>query len=326
MTSLKSLVNTHKEFLNSFKAPKNIISSNPQIPRLYGLPKLHKLDIPIRPVLSYSNTPCDVLSSFMLKLITNITHFKSKNGIVNTLDLVNKLKTVKIDDNTLMVSFDVCNLFTSVPKSECILLVADLLSSSGINANSVENIQKFLKFCLSQDFFVFNGKFYQQPDGLAMGNCLSPFLSDIFMDNFENKIFSQNNEIKYWFRYVDDCLVFINGDYNIANNVLQKINKLHPNISFTIEIEENSVLNFLDLSINRSDNNFNFNIYRKPTQTDHAIHIESHHPYTHKMAAFNCYVHRLLSIPLSKDNFNKEVNVIKQIATNNGYDYIIIDN
>ena len=34
-------------------------------------------------------------------------------------------------------------------------------------------------------------------------------------------------------------------------------------------------------------NKLKFNIYRKPTTTDTTIHADSHHPLSHKMAAYN---------------------------------------
>ena len=43
------------------------------------------------------------------------------------------------------------------------------------------------------------------------------------------------------------------------------------------------------------------------------------------MSAFNCFIHRLVTIPLSKENFTDELNIIKQIAINNGYNVNIID-
>ena len=66
------------------------------------------------------------------------------------------------------------------------------------------------------------------------------------------------------------------------------------------------------------DNKINYNIYRKPTTTDHAIHASSYHPYSHKMTFFNSMVHRLLSLPLSTEDHKNEVEIIKHIAIANG--------
>ncbi len=75
----------------------------------------------------------------------------------------------------------------------------------------------------------------------------------------------------------------------------------------------------------RRDDQHNFKIYRKDTQTNHTLHTTSNHPYTHKMAAYNSYVHRLLNIPMNKEDFENEKHIIQHIAISNGYNPEIID-
>ena len=43
------------------------------------------------------------------------------------------------------------------------------------------------------------------------------------------------------------------------------------------------------------------------------------------MAAYNSFVHRLLTIPLSEKDYNEEVNTIKYIAAANGYKSSLVD-
>jgi hypothetical protein len=59
-------------------------------------------------------------------------------------------------------------------------------------------------------------------------------------------------------------------------------------------------------------------IYQKPT-TSTVIHRTSCHPTEHKMAALNYLFNRLNTYPLSNTNRNKELNIIRQIATDNNY-------
>lgn len=92
-----------------------------------------------------------------------------------------------------------------------------------------------------------------------------------------------------------------------------------------MEVEQSGALNFLDLKIYKNNSNLEFGIYHKPTATDTVIHSSSNHPHNHKMASFNSYVYRLLKYPLSFQEYNKEVNYIKTIAFNNGYQPKIID-
>ena len=49
------------------------------------------------------------------------------------------------------------------------------------------------------------------------------------------------------------------------------------------------------------------------------IHNSSMHPFSHKLATFRRNIHKLVNVPLSDENIQKELNIIKQIAINNRY-------
>ena len=68
-----------------------------------------------------------------------------------------------------------------------------------------------------------------------------------------------------------------------------------------------------------------FSIYHKPSYTDTIISNSSCHPHSHKLAAFHSMIHKLTTIPLSPSDFDKELNIIKQIAYNNGYSPAIVE-
>jgi hypothetical protein len=56
---------------------------------------------------------------------------------------------------------------------------------------------------MKQNIFQINDKFYQQNEGTAMGNSLSPFIADLFMSRFEKDL---EKELEYfpsvWFRRI----------------------------------------------------------------------------------------------------------------------------
>ncbi|KAJ8944183.1 hypothetical protein NQ318_016163, partial [Aromia moschata] len=90
--------------------------------------------------------------------------------------------------------------------------------------------------------------------------------------------------------------------------------------------EHNEQLPFLDvLIIRNSENKLEFDVYRKETATLRYIPNDSHHPFQHKMASFNFLIHRLLNFPLSKERFEHEKQLIKNIAKSNGYSLHLID-
>ncbi|XP_072389651.1 uncharacterized protein [Diabrotica undecimpunctata] len=211
----KAMVKLFNDTITKYNNRKLIVS-NPITPRLYGLPKIHKHNCPIRPVVSFCNTPVSILSEFIYNTIQSITNFKPKFSIKNSLDLIERLNNIRIEEGFYLVSFDVSNLFTSVPRDETLPLVHNLLDNCNISAKDKDAILTILKFCLDQDFFQFNQKIYKQPTGLAMGSPLSPFLADIFLDSLEQKFVNNNNKIVFWSRYVDDCIALIQGTQDDA--------------------------------------------------------------------------------------------------------------
>jgi hypothetical protein len=187
-----------------------------------------------------------------------------------------------------------------------------------------------MEICVEQNYFLFNGYYYKQKEGLAMGSPLSPILAEIFMDHLEEKIFNSNHQytknIFYWFRYVDDILCCWIGTLRQLDQFLQFLNPLHDSINFTMETEVDNKLHFLNLTIEIREHKHIFSIHRKPTNTDQVIPADSVHPWPHKLAAFHALIHRLLSIPMSDNNFNGELHTIKLIATNNGCDDKLVEN
>ena len=301
---------------------------NPQAPKMYSLIKLHKTGLPIRPVVSFFSAPSYKVSKKLIDLIKNYTCFSSKFQIINSYDLVNKINYLRLPHNGKLLFFDVTNLFPSIPIKETITLVENLLSDNNTHPIIKQEIMDTLKVCLEQNYFEFNNDFYTSNEGLIMGNPLSPLLAEIFMNFLENKI-SQHSNFKYflyWYRYVDDVIACFSGTDRQLNSFLEFINKLHPNIKFTIELESQNSINFLDLTVTREKDKHVFSVFRKPSHTDTVIHNSSCHPIQHKLAAFNSMIHRLISLPLNEQNFQIELNIIKQIALNNGYSPSLINN
>jgi hypothetical protein len=111
-----------------------------------------------------------------------------------------------------------------------------------------------------------------------------------------------------------------------TNAILRDHNDVHPNIKYNMEVEENEYISFLDLNIHRNLNKLDIGIYRKPTSTDVVIPHSSNHPASHKSAAFHYTLDRALRLPLTDEEKQKEIKVIKTIATNNGYTFHDIEN
>ena len=71
-----------------------------------------------------------------------------------------------------------------------------------------KELKKPFLFATSQTHFIFNSKFYNKIDGVAMSSPLAPALANIFMGFYESKWLNEYNlnKPKFYFRYVDDIL------------------------------------------------------------------------------------------------------------------------
>jgi uncharacterized protein (UPF0335 family) len=49
------------------------------------------------------------------------------------------------------------------------------------------------------------------------------------------------------------------------------------------------------------------------------IHRSSNHPYDHKLAAFKCYINRMITLPITKQAVKQEWEKIIAMAHNNGF-------
>ncbi|KAK5644613.1 hypothetical protein RI129_005913 [Pyrocoelia pectoralis] len=250
-------------------------------------------------------------------------------NIKNSLNLTSKISSITLPPSFSMVSFDVKNLFPSIPSNECIQLVSEHLSSTHLSDDQYTCIITLLKLCIHQNFFKFNNQCYTQIDGLAMGSNLSPLLAEIFMNNLESNHIATSkfytDHVIFWGRYVDDVICIHSADDSGVNNFLNELNGIHPNVQFTIEKESNNTLPFLDLLLHKSPQKITFSIYRKPTTTDNMIPYDSVHPITHKMAGLHSLLYRLHNIPMLASHFIEELNIIKQMALNNGYPIALVE-
>ena len=182
---------------------------------------------------------------------------------------------------------------------------------------------------MSQNYCTFSNKYYQQKDGLSMDSPISPLLAEIFMSTFENKLFSSKNpiinSIHYWARYVDDIICIWKVSDRQLTLLLDFLTSFYSANQLTQEIEVHQHLNFLDLTICRTTDSLKYKIYKKPISTDTVIPSDSYQSNKVKMAAVHSLTHRILHIPLSRINYNSELEKIHSIATNNGYPPFMID-
>ena len=294
---------------------------------LYGLPKIHKPDLPMRPILSAIGTLNYNVSKYFIPILKPLT--TNQYTIKDTFSFVKTLIDIPNANEYVMASFDVTNLFTNVPLDETINIILDLLFAEIDSVNGMDRNQfkSLLEIATKDIMFYFNGKLYKQIDGVAMGSPLGPTLANIFMSYHERKWLQecpQDFKPSYYYRYVDDTfLLFRSSDH--IQKFLEFLNSRHCNIKFTCEIENNDSLPFLDVNIRKSDNNFITSVYHKSTYTGLTTRYDSFIPSRYKDNLISVLIYRAFHI--SKDFFImvKEFEFIKDILRKNGYPHFHIE-
>ena len=104
------------------------------------------------------------------------------------------------------------------------------------------------------------------------------------------------------------------------NHFLKHLNNQNNNIKFTMEIEENNKLPFLDVLISRKeDGSVSHQVYRKKTHTNSYLHANSHHFPPQKIGVINTLVTRALRI-FDKEHIQEEIEHLGRVFRDNGYD------
>ena len=118
----------------------------------------------------------------------------STHHLQNTKDFIQQLKDVKLQQDESIISYDVKALFTSVPMQPVLNIMKNKLENDKDlkqrTSMTVGHITSLLEYCLKSTYFVFQGKYYEQLEGAAMGSPLSPIIANIYMEEFETKALS----------------------------------------------------------------------------------------------------------------------------------------
>ena len=84
-----------------------------------------------------------------------------------------------------------------------------------------------------------------------MGSPLCPLMANAFMCKIEKQLERQNKLPIFFKGFVDDTLSAM-PDPEAASEFLETLNKSHPSIDFTMELEENGRLPFLGMDAIRN--------------------------------------------------------------------------
>lgn len=264
---------------------KKLLERNPFTPRIYGAPKIHKYSIPLRPIVNtIVDPPIIHLAKKLKPLVGRIDSF-----VKDSKHFINEIKNIKLDQNDILVSFDVTSLYTNIPINEAMEVVRKIIDLDTC---------KLIETCLKSIFFSFMGDIYEQTCGVSMGSPLSPIIANLFMEYFETRALNSTPlKPKWWKIFVDDTYVICPHGRDKLVIFKKHLNILSNLIKLTMEIDINVILPFLDILLSRNANgSLSHQVYRKKTHTEKYLHATSHHHPTQELSVLNTLATRAMRI------------------------------
>lgn len=218
------------------------------------------------------------IAEFLHKIIYSSIP-NAKNYINNSFEFIEKIENIKLQHNHVFLLLDV-SLFTSVPLE--LALKSIKTRWKFIWKNTKISLNKFISasnLVTSSTFFIFNNRIYKQTHD--MGSPLSPIIADIVMQDLEMSILKRLPFTpSFHFRYVDDIILTAPRAELL---LLKMFNDFHGRLQFTIEIQNNCELTFLDTKLIVDSDAIHFDWHWKESSFGRYLNFFSTHHVSQKV-------------------------------------------
>jgi hypothetical protein len=122
-----------------------------------------------------------------------------------------------------------------------------------------------------------------------------------------------------WLQYVDDTFVVWPHGPERLQDFLSQLNSLRPSIQFTVEIESDSAIAFLDILVIREETTLAAKVYRKPIHNCRYLSFNSNRPPHVKSGLIQSLHNRASTISQERQDLFNEISSLKRDLQLNGY-------
>jgi hypothetical protein len=178
-------INVERDRLNSHLKYLNAQSPNSRIPAFYGLIKVHKSPVALRPIVachSWITTPLSRICAYELHKLIQI-HLP--HVLRDSTHLIKIMEASPIPSrfpafSTRLITGDVEGLYVNIPINEAVEKVTDFCRKhKGVHFALM--INSWLKFVFEEALVAFGNKTFRQIWGFPMGTALLPDAANTFI-------------------------------------------------------------------------------------------------------------------------------------------------
>jgi heme oxygenase len=291
-------------------------------PYFYAMPKLHKLNIPIRPIIpSHSwvtTSAAKWLHEQLYPLVQTIPWI-----ITDRLQFIEQIEKVKIvQERYNIATMDVTALYTNIELNDGITKIQNMILEGCTKPTLVIDL---LKFVLTCNYFKFGDQWYQQIHGAAMGGNVSCDYADLVLAAIEKDTKVNGKLPETYLRYRDD--IFTGGTIKQLQELEKHLNR-QSTLVFNLE-QLGRQVNFLDVTIYKSEH-FKINgklllkPFVKPTNARDYTHPGTYKPDELKHNWIVGETIRILRGSSTAKDYNREILKFKQTLAKRGYSRTVI--
>lgn len=302
----------------------------------YLLPKIHKNSktwtIPDkmpqgRPIVSDTNSESYRVSQYIDSFLNPLAS-KHKSYLKNTFDFVNKIRNKRIPSSHFIVTGDVTSLYTNMDINRTLECVRKVLHEAPAKMKiPTKCLMNLLELTMKNNDFEFNGDFFLQICGTAMGKIYAPSLANIYLLDFDEAAMTRFKiNPDYYYRYLDDIFFIWGGSLEELKEFETFLNNLIPGIKITLEYSQTE-MNFLDTTVfkeptdHASECLLQTKVFFKPTDTHQLLHMTSHHPKHTTKGILKSQLIRFRRISANKKEYEKTCKTLFHYLKNRGYSY-----
>jgi len=321
-----------KKFINAKQKWFLAGEDKPRARLFYMLPKIHKdpdkwslpHEIPPgRPIVSDCNSEtyqtAAYIDSFLNPLST--TH---PSYIKDTYHFIDIVKRLDIPQDAILFTIDIDSLYTNIETKEGLQAVKNTFQKRHDKRRPDKELLQLLEINLTKNDFEFNGEWFLQVKGTAMGKKFAPAYANIFMADWESSAL-QACELKpsHYYRFLDDIWGVWTHSEQSFDTFLNTLNNHRQSITIKSTRSLNSV-DFLDTTTFKGQDfhkthRLDIKVFFKPTDTHALLHRTSFHPQHTFAGLIKSQLLRFHRICTLQTDFRKAVQTLFRALSTRGY-------
>lgn len=303
------------------KGMKRWVNAQGRVPVMKGFPKIHKEEIKLRPVMDCRSNYWEPIEGQLKLVCESIREGQESSRVRNTEGAREVLRSVKLGgQKTILFSLDVKAMFPSLKREAIVSVIEEEMGERSMNGWKAGKVKKALGLMWDNSFCVIGDSLVRIKQGLSIGSRLSPVLSEIVMNKWEEKVWKEGGDQLLMFcRYVDDCLGLWKGTRRQLEAFKSKLEDEEKGISLEMELEEEGRINYLDMTIEKKGGEMKTRWFQKECAAEVYCHKRSDVDKSTKRNFITNMVRRINMLEEEEEGRRKSVENFYEQLEKNGY-------